>query len=154
MKVIKKNKIILIQNKKNPIILDIKKDFIRKTENKNRLEKWTRFKNCSKIPQIDNIPELREFLFKWNLRISSHQAKRINWFLKCNEQSFLSQDVDKIFTTFDRVKEQQPNLGRQYVQMMKELLTILDDIENIISAINPEIISVIFFLIKIFSFKF
>lgn len=121
----------------------IKKDFIKKDENKNRLEKWNRFKNCSKLPLVDNIPELREFLFKWNLRISSYQEKRINWYLKCDEHSFLSQDVDKIFTTFDRVKEQQPNLGNEYVQMMKELLTILDDIENIISSVNSELISVI-----------
>lgn len=115
---------------------------MKKEDIKNQTELWNRYKDCSKIPLVDNIPELREFLFKWNSRLSTHRSNRINWYLKCDEHSFLSQDVDTIFTTFERVKGQQPNLGNEYVEMMKELLTVLDDIENIIS-ISPELFLVI-----------
>ena len=56
---------------------------------------WQQFIKCENLPNTKDPTSLRSFIFKWSLDNSKFDAEEIIWWLKCEDRSILTQDVDE-----------------------------------------------------------
>lgn len=58
--------------------------------------------------------------------------KEINWLLKTNEQSILTQDQTVVDLSRANLKKLQPEVGEMYAKRASEVLGILDEMDSVI----------------------
>jgi hypothetical protein len=68
----------------------------------------------------------------WLDDMKKFSKKEINWMLKTNEQSILTQDQTVPNLTKNHLKKMQTNYGEMYAKKATEVLGILEEMENVI----------------------
>ena len=86
---------------------------------------------CNGLPNANDPSDLRKYLHMWQDSIRQNTKKEMNWLLKINEQSILTQDQSVPNMSKENLKKMQTNFGAVYAQRANEVLGILYEIEGI-----------------------
>jgi cancer susceptibility candidate protein 1 len=87
---------------------------------------------CDGLPNANDPADLRKYIHIWLESMREYDRKEENWLLRTKEQSILTQDSKVPNLSVACLKKQQPNIGDMYAKKAKEVLGILDEIEDVI----------------------
>lgn len=68
----------------------------------------------------------------WIDDVQKMNKKEINWLLKTNEQSILTQDQTVVDLSRANLKKLQPEVGEMYAKRAQEVLGILEEMDAVI----------------------
>ncbi|XP_058826018.1 dynein axonemal intermediate chain 7 [Topomyia yanbarensis] len=91
---------------------------------------WQQYMRCNGLPNAFDPADLRKYLHIWcdNIRLCNEREQ--NWLLFTNEQSILTQDGTVANMSRESLKQQQPEIGNVYAAKAKEVLGILEEIDD------------------------
>jgi cancer susceptibility candidate protein 1 len=87
---------------------------------------------CNGLPNASDPSDLRKYVHMWKDEKRKANEKEINWMLKSNEQSFLTQDQSVPDLSRENMKKIQSDIGGKYAKRASEVLGILDEIDAVI----------------------
>lgn len=87
---------------------------------------------CNGLPNANEPSDLRKYLHQWIDDVKKSNKKEINWLLKTNEQSILTQDQSVVDLSRSNLKKLQPAIGDAYAKRATEVLGILDEMDAVI----------------------
>lgn len=93
---------------------------------------WKNYMRCNGLPNACDPSDLRKYLHMWKEETLKENKKEINWMLKSNEHSFLTQDQSVADLSRDNMKKIQSDMGGKYAKRACEVLGILDEIDSVI----------------------
>ncbi|KAL9696467.1 hypothetical protein quinque_016046 [Culex quinquefasciatus] len=91
---------------------------------------WEQYMRCNGLPNAFDPADLRKYLHIWCEGIKQYNESEQNWLLLANEQSILTQDVNVSNISRESLKLQQPEIGTVYAAKTKEVLGILEEIDE------------------------
>jgi cancer susceptibility candidate protein 1 len=95
---------------------------------------------CNGLPNANDPSDLRKYIHMWQDDVRSLNRREINWLLKTNEQSILTQDQNVIDLSRANLKKLQPEIGLLYAKRANEVLGILEEMDAVIRdryALSP-----------------
>ena len=98
------------------------------------ISKWEQYMRCDGLPNAQDPADLRKYIHIWLENMEEFNRKEENWLLKTKEQSILTQDSKVPNMSLACLKQQQPKIGEIYAKKTKEVLGILDDIEEVLDS--------------------
>jgi cancer susceptibility candidate protein 1 len=93
---------------------------------------WEQYMRCNGQPNASDPSDLRKYIHMWIEDFKSVNNKEINWILKVNEQSILTQNQNTIDLSRANLKKLQPDIAEMYAKRAIESLGILDEMDAII----------------------
>jgi len=108
-------------------------------EQKLKLE-WGQYMQCNGLPNASDPSDLRKYIHMWVEDFKNVSMKEINWLLKVNEQSILTQDQTVPDLSKANLRKLQPDVGEMYAKRASEVLGILDEMDAILRdqyALSP-----------------
>lgn len=85
---------------------------------------WVRYLSCDNLPD-PNIPsDIRGFFFKWQMSLAEYWEQQINWLLKCNDHSVLTQDPNQPDQRRKLIQKLRDPTGRFYDQKLRSLMRV------------------------------
>lgn len=93
---------------------------------------WDQYMRCNGLPNANDPSDLRKYIHMWMDDVKKLNNKEINWLLKTNEQSILTQDQSVPDLSKANLKEIQPHLGEMYAKRVGVVLGILEEMDGII----------------------
>lgn len=87
---------------------------------------------CNGLPNANDPSDLRKYIHMWMESMQQNTKKEMNWLLKINEQSILTQDQSVLNMSKENLKKMQTNFGSIYAKRCKEVLGILYEIEGVV----------------------
>ena len=93
---------------------------------------WDSYMRCNGLPNASDPSDLRKYIHMWIDDVKKLHGKEINWLLKTNEQSILTQDQSVVDLSRDNMKKLQPEVGDMYAKRAKEVLGILDEMDSVV----------------------
>ncbi|XP_029720392.2 dynein axonemal intermediate chain 7 isoform X1 [Aedes albopictus] len=91
---------------------------------------WEQYMRCNGLPNAFDPADLRKYLHIWCEGIRLYNEREQNWLLCANEQSILTQDVNVANMSRESLKQQQPEIGNVYAAKTREVLGILEEIDD------------------------
>lgn len=85
---------------------------------------------CNGLPNAFDAADLRKYLHIWCDGIRRYNEREQNWLLCASEQSILTQDVNVANLSRESLKQQQPEIGNVYAAKTREVLGILEEIDD------------------------
>lgn len=109
------------------------KEEIKRLLSAEKLEiEWSSYMRCNGLPNANEPSDLRKYLHQWIDDVKKSNKKEINWLLKTNEQSILTQDQSVVDLSRANLKKLQPAIGDAYAKRANEVLGILDEMDAVI----------------------
>lgn len=109
------------------------KEEIKKLLSEEKLEvEWHSYMRCNGLPNANDPSDLRKYLHMWLDDAKKANKREINWLLKTNEQSILTQDQMVVDLSRANLKKLQPEIGETYAKRTSEVLGILDEMDAVI----------------------
>jgi cancer susceptibility candidate protein 1 len=93
---------------------------------------WKSYMRCNGLPNASDPSDLRKYIHMWIDDVKKLSQKEINWLLKTNEQSILTQDQSVVDLSRANMKKIQPEVGDIYAKRAREVLGILDEMDAVI----------------------
>jgi cancer susceptibility candidate protein 1 len=93
---------------------------------------WNSYMRCNGLPNASDPSDLRKYIHMWIDDVKKLSQKEINWLLKTNEQSILTQDQMVVDLSRANMKKIQPDVGDMYAKRAREVLGILDEMDAVI----------------------
>lgn len=93
---------------------------------------WRSYMRCNGLPNANDPSDLRKYIHMWIDDVKRLNKKEINWLLKTNEQSILTQDQNVIDLSRANMKKLQPEVGEMYAKRTAEVLNILAEMDAVI----------------------
>lgn len=93
---------------------------------------WNSYMRCNGLPSPNDPSDLRKYIHMWTDDVKKLNKKEINWLLKTNEQSILTQDQTVIDLSRANLKKIQPEVGEMYAKRATEVLGILHEMDSVI----------------------
>lgn len=93
---------------------------------------WNSYMRCNGLPNANDPSDLRKYIHMWIDDFKKLNQKEINWLLKTNEQSILTQDQTVVDLSRANLKKIQPEVGDMYAKRASEVLGILDEMDAVI----------------------
>lgn len=93
---------------------------------------WKSYMRCNGQPNASDPSDLRKYIHMWTDDVKKLKQKEINWLLKTNEQSILTQDQTVVDLSRANMKKIQPEVGDMYAKRASEVLGILDEMDAVI----------------------
>ena len=90
---------------------------------------WQIYMRCGNGLPASEASDLRRYIHMWKLNCEEINKKEINWLLKVNEQSVLTQDQTVVNLSRESMRKLQPEMGGVYAKRADEVLGILDEME-------------------------
>lgn len=87
---------------------------------------------CNGLPNVNDPSDLRKYIHMWIEDGKKLNKKEINWLLKTNEQSILTQDSTVPDLSRANLKKLQPEVGDMYAKRATEVLGILEEMDSVI----------------------
>lgn len=87
---------------------------------------------CNGLPNANDPSDLRKYIHMWQDDVSSLNRREINWLLKTNEQSILTQDQTVVDLSRANLKKLQPEVGEMFAKRGTEVLGILGEMDAVI----------------------
>lgn len=84
------------------------------------------------MPSPNDPSDLRKYIHMWTDDVKKLNKKEINWLLKTNEQSILTQDQTVVDLSRENLKKIQPEVGEMYAKRATEVLGILHEMDSVI----------------------
>ncbi|KAL7743995.1 hypothetical protein ACLKA6_001229 [Drosophila palustris] len=91
---------------------------------------WDKFMRCNGLPNAASASDLRKYIHQWHADIAQRQSEARNWLLRTDERTLLTQDAHVPDLTRASLRQQQGNLGDVYAQRIKEVLGILNELDE------------------------
>ncbi|XP_062140315.1 uncharacterized protein LOC133848676 [Drosophila sulfurigaster albostrigata] len=91
---------------------------------------WDKFMRCNGLPNAASASDLRKYIHQWHADIARRQSEARNWLLRTDERTLLTQDAHVSDLTRASLRQQQGNLGDVYAQRIKEVLGILNELDE------------------------
>ncbi|CRK91757.1 CLUMA_CG005391, isoform A [Clunio marinus] len=127
------NKLRRVQLRESSHVLKKSKEEIKRLLAEEKLEtEWNSYMRCNGLPNANDPSDLRKYIHMWIDDVKKLNKKEINWLLKTNEQSILTQDQTVVDLTRANLKKLQPEVGDMYAKRTKEVLGILDEIDAVV----------------------
>lgn len=109
------------------------KEEIKRLLSEEKLEtEWSSYMRCNGLPNANDPSDLRKYIHQWIEDVKKSKKKEINWLLKTNEQSILTQDQTVADLSRANMKKLQPAIGEVYAKRTSEVLGILDEMDAVI----------------------
>lgn len=83
------------------------------------------------LPNSDSPSDLRKYIYMWQDDVKNFNKREINWLLKTNEQSILTQDQTIPDLSKNSLKSKQTDFGDIYAKRTREVLGILQEVETV-----------------------
>lgn len=116
-----------------PSISEESKEEIKRLLAEEKLEtEWNSYMRCNGLPNANDPSDLRKYIHMWIDDVKKLSQKEINWLLKTNEQSILTQDQTVVDLSRANLKKHQPEVGDMYAKRATEVLGILDEMDAVI----------------------
>lgn len=93
---------------------------------------WKSYMRCNGLPNANDPSDLRKYIHMWIDDVKKLNSKEINWLLKTNEQSILTQDQTVVDLSRENLKKLQPEVGDMYAKRASEVLGILNEMDAVI----------------------
>lgn len=93
---------------------------------------WEQYMRCNGLPNANDPSDLRKYIHMWLDDVKKLNNKEINWLLKTNEQSILTQDQSVPDLSKANLMKIQPHLGEMYAKRVGVVLGILEEMDGII----------------------
>jgi cancer susceptibility candidate protein 1 len=93
---------------------------------------WVQYMRCNGLPNASDPSDLRKYIHMWIEDFKSVSLREINWLLRVNEQSILTQDQAVVDMSRANLKKLQPDVGEMYARRATEVLGILDEMDAVI----------------------
>lgn len=93
---------------------------------------WMQYLRCNGLPNASDPSDLRKYIHMWIEDFKNANRKEINWLLKVNEQSILTQNQNTTDLSRANLRKLQPDTGEMYAKRATEVLGILDEMDAVI----------------------
>ncbi|XP_017083981.1 axonemal 84 kDa protein [Drosophila eugracilis] len=93
---------------------------------------WEKFMRCNGLPNAASPSDLRKYIHQWHTDIAKRQLESRNWLLRTDERTLLTQDAQVPDLTRISLRQQQGRLGDVYSQRIKEVLGILNELDEML----------------------
>ncbi|EDW86416.2 uncharacterized protein Dwil_GK15179 [Drosophila willistoni] len=93
---------------------------------------WEKFMRCNGLPNAASPSDLRKYIHQWHADIAQRQKESRNWLLRTDERTLLTQDSQVADLTRASLRQQQGKLGDVYAQRIKEVLGILNELDDML----------------------
>lgn len=87
---------------------------------------------CNGLPNANDPSDLRKYIHMWMDNMQQNTKSDMNYLLKVNEKSILTQDQSVPNMSKENLKKMQTNFGAVYAKRAKEVLGILYEIEGVV----------------------
>lgn len=87
---------------------------------------------CNGLPNATDPSDLRKYIHMWVEDFKRISSKEINWLLRVNEQSILTQDQTVADHSRANLRRLQPDVGEMYAKRASEVLGILDEMDAVL----------------------
>lgn len=89
---------------------------------------WKKFLKCENLPDTTIPSDVREFIYKWKTSLSEYWDEQINWWLKCDDRSVLTQDPDQNDTRRKLTKKIRESTGKFYDRKLRMMLRVYNSL--------------------------
>lgn len=89
---------------------------------------WQKYLKCDKIPDTNIPSDVRSVFYQWRVTLTEHWDQQINWWLKCNDRSVLTQDPSSEDERRVLIKQRREKTGHFYDVMTRVLLKIYNSL--------------------------
>ncbi|KRK06910.1 uncharacterized protein Dyak_GE17704, isoform B [Drosophila yakuba] len=93
---------------------------------------WEKFMRCNGLPNAASPSDLRKYIHQWHTDIAKRHLESRNWLLRTDERTLLTQDAQVPDLTRISLRQQQGRLGDVYAQRIKEVLGILNELDEML----------------------
>ncbi|KAH8363783.1 hypothetical protein KR200_006737, partial [Drosophila serrata] len=93
---------------------------------------WEKFMRCNGLPNAASPSDLRKYIHQWHTDIAKRHLESRNWLLRTDERTLLTQDAQVPDLTRISLRQQQGRLGDVYSQRIKEVLGILNELDEML----------------------
>ncbi|XP_017045493.2 dynein axonemal intermediate chain 7 homolog [Drosophila ficusphila] len=93
---------------------------------------WEKFMRCNGLPNAASPSDLRKYIHQWHTDIAKRHLEARNWLLRTDERTLLTQDANVPDLTRISLRQQQGRLGDVYSQRIKEVLGILNELDEML----------------------
>ncbi|XP_043659529.1 dynein axonemal intermediate chain 7 homolog [Drosophila teissieri] len=93
---------------------------------------WEKFMRCNGLPNAASPSDLRKYIHQWHTDIAKRHLESRNWLLRTDERTLLTQDAQVPDLTRISLRQQQGRLGDIYAQRIKEVLGILNELDEML----------------------
>lgn len=100
-------------------------------EEKLKIE-WEQYLRCNGLPNACDPSDLRKYIHMWIEDFKNANKKEVNWLLKVNEQSTLTQNQNTVDLSRANLRKLHPDTGCMYAKRANEVLGILDEMDAVI----------------------
>jgi cancer susceptibility candidate protein 1 len=122
------------------ILPEAKREIKKLLEDQKLKIEWDQYLRCNGLPNASDPSDLRKYIHMWVEDFKNVSTKEINWLLKVNEQSILTQDQTVPDLSKANLRKLQPDVGEMYAKRASEVLGILDEMDAILRdqyALSP-----------------
>lgn len=89
--------------------------------------------DMKKLPDLSVPANVRDVLYCWKQSLQEHWDQQINWWLKCDQRSLLTQESTPDIRRF-AVKNSRIETGKFYGKKIRELLKVHEKVLNAIDT--------------------
>ncbi|EDV38571.2 uncharacterized protein Dana_GF19365, isoform C [Drosophila ananassae] len=127
------NRIRRSQLKDSMLFFDAVRTTIEAIKDGERHERdWEKFMRCNGLPNAASPSDLRKYIHQWHTDIAKRQLESRNWLLRTDERTLLTQDAQVADLTRISLRQQQGSLGDVFAQRIKEVLGILNELDDML----------------------
>lgn len=91
---------------------------------------WRNYVRCNPIPDTQTPAVVRTFLYRFLYEYDDYQSNFLNWWVKCDEKSLLTQDIDVPDTTRMYVKPLREPTGKFYDRKLRFMMKVYESLEE------------------------
>lgn len=109
--------------------LSVRLQQVREHKKRSRLDNvWSDYADCKNQLNTRVPSDVRSFIYQWKSSVSEHLDQQINWWLKCNDRSVLTQEPDQKDTRRKLWKKLREPTGKFYDRKLRSMLTVYNSL--------------------------
>lgn len=109
----------------------------RKQEEQKRDEdEWQKYLKCEDLPNSEVPSEMRTFVYKWLNSLNDHWEQQVNWWLKCDDRSVLTQAPEVQDVRRKLTQKLREPIGKFYDKKLRLLIKVYNSLLETIRRRN------------------
>jgi hypothetical protein len=92
--------------------------------------RWQKYLRCSRIPDMSVPSTAREFLYKFLCNFEEYSANNLNWWVRCDERSLLTQDPSIPDTRRALIGKLRVPIGKFYDDKLRFMMKVYESLED------------------------
>lgn len=95
-------------------------------------DEWQNYLKCDDLPDTKKPSDIRSFIYEWQNSLNNHWEQQINWWLKCDDRSVLTQIPEAPDVRRKMMQKLQEPIGKFFDQKLRLLIKVYNSLSDTI----------------------